>query len=148
MLLVLPIFTFGKEISLKNHKQQKNNRKFPMKLNKPNQVLTLWQATCRTLTHFQLIISSKIGISFCLCGTWLQSHIDFGGISVVQLCLAKKNSGNYMSNLNCRGCILQSAGSLGHGYKWCERFQVWDPKVICYSRHYAPEFTSSLFTIS
>lgn len=148
MLLVLPIFTFGKEISLKNQNQQKNNRKFPMKLNKPNQVLTLWQATCRTLTHFQLIISFKIGISLYLCGTWLQSHIDFGDISVVQLCLAKKNSGNYMSNLNCRGCLLQSAGSLGHGYKWCESFQVWDPKVICYSSHYAPEFTSSLFSIS
>lgn len=64
---VLPIFPFGKEKSLQNQNQQKNKRKFPMKLNKSIQALTLKQATCRTLTHFQLI-SFKIGVSFCLCG--------------------------------------------------------------------------------
>jgi len=67
MLSVLPIFPFSKEKSLQNQKEQKNNRKFPMKFNKSAQAPTLWQATGRTLTHFQLI-SFKIGIILYLCG--------------------------------------------------------------------------------
>lgn len=46
---VLPIFPFSKEKSLQNQNQQKNNRKFPMKLNKSTQALTLQQATCTSL---------------------------------------------------------------------------------------------------
>lgn len=74
-LSVLPIFPSSMEKFSQNQNQHKNNRKFPMKINKWTQALTLWQPTWGTLPQFN---SFKIGVCFCLYG-----HIDFGGISVV-----------------------------------------------------------------